>query len=215
MATELLVVRHGETEWNATGRIQGHLDVGLNERGRLQAEAVAERLAGEIFSALYSSDLKRSIETAEAIGATAGHQVIPDAQLREWDLGVLAGLMRIEAETQFPEAYRIYAEGIVGAVVQEGESIRQRYERTTGRLEAIAAAHIGMRVVVVTHGGALDDFYRQAKRMTLEAEKDFELFNAGVNTFEIADGVWTLKQWGDVRHLEAIGTMGNWEGKDS
>lgn len=215
MATELLVVRHGETEWNATGRIQGHLDVGLNVRGRLQAEAVAERLAGETFSALYSSDLKRSIETAEAIGTTTGHQMILDARLREWDLGVLAGLIRTEAEAQFPEAYRIYVEGIVDAVVQEGESIRKRYERTTDGLESIAMAHNSERVVVVTHGGALDDFYRQAKGMTLEAEKDFELFNAGVNTFEIADGVWTLKQWGDVRHLEAIGTMGHWEGKDS
>lgn len=213
MGTELIVVRHGETAWNAGGRIQGHRPVGLNARGRRQARAVAARLAGTAFDALYSSDLDRAMQTADAVAGATGHEVIPDARLREWDLGVLAGLTAGEAESQYPDAYGIYRRRLPDAAIPEGESIRQRYARTTQALEAVARRHDGGCAVVVTHGGPLDDFYRRANGIPLEAARDFELFNAGLNTFRIAGEVWTLVRWGDIDHLREIGSMGNWEGR--
>jgi probable phosphoglycerate mutase len=78
--TEFILIRHGETEWNATGRIQGHHPVSLNERGRQQAQAIAQRLQNDPFDALYSSDLSRATETAQAIAQQTGHTIHTDAQ---------------------------------------------------------------------------------------------------------------------------------------
>ena len=105
MSSELIVVRHGETQWNADGRIQGHRGEGLNAHGREQARAVAERLAGEDFDALISSDLERAMETARAISALTGHPIRPDRRLREWNLGVLSGLLRADADERYPQAF--------------------------------------------------------------------------------------------------------------
>jgi len=208
------VVRHGETEWNAEGRIQGHRQVGLNGRGARQADAVADRLASWKPQALYSSDLLRSAQTASAIARATGLAVVEDPALREWDLGVLAGLRRHEAERRYPEAYRVYSTLAPDPTVPGGESIRMRYRRTTSAAEAISGRHPGEKVVVVTHGGPLDDFYRRSRGMPLEAPRDFELFNGGVNTFRVSGGTWSLLRWGDISHLEGIGAMGHWEGCD-
>ncbi|MDA0709003.1 MAG: histidine phosphatase family protein, partial [bacterium] len=125
--TKLLLIRHGETDWNATGRIQGHQCVPLNTRGLRQAQAVADRLKQESFGAILSSDLKRALQTAEAIAERTHHPVETDARLREWDLGVLAGLTRAQAETRYPEAWAIYTESRVEDPIPDGESLRARY----------------------------------------------------------------------------------------
>src|SRR5215217_8566820 len=97
MKTELILLRHGETEWNALGLLQGHRDSPLSAEGLRQADALAARLATVSFSALYSSDLGRALQTAGRIAARTGHQVHADARLRERGLGVLEGLTREEA----------------------------------------------------------------------------------------------------------------------
>ena len=106
----MIVVRHGETEWNAEGRIQGHQDVALNERGERQVAAVARRLASARVDAVYSSDLRRTMQTAEHIAEALGKKIIQDQRLREWKLGVLETLIPNEAAEKEPEAYRIYME---------------------------------------------------------------------------------------------------------
>ena len=213
MSTELILIRHGETEWNATGRIQGHREVSLNDRGQKQAQAVADRLKNESFNALYSSDLKRTLQTAEAISQCTGHTIQTDSRLREWDLGILAGLTCADAETQHPKAYAIYHNSRVDDPVPEGESIRNRATRITTCIEEIASNHKDERIVVITHGGPLGDCYRQAVGLSIDQPLDVELYNAGLNTFAIAGSNWTLKTWGDIAHLEGIGSMGDWEGR--
>src|SRR3569623_193897 len=99
--TELLLVRHGETDWNAEGRLQGHTDRPLNDHGRRQAKEVAERLAGEGADAIYASDLLRAKETAEIVGERRGVPVVVDADLREKNWGNWEGLTgdeRVEVE---------------------------------------------------------------------------------------------------------------------
>nr|GMD99479.1 phosphoglycerate mutase-like protein 4 isoform X1 [Ipomoea batatas] len=106
--TEIIVIRHGETEWNAEGRIQGHLDVELNDIGRQQAHAVADRLSREPkISVVYSSDLKRAFETAETIASSCGVlEVVKDPDLRERHLGDIQGLTVSEASQKSPNAYK-------------------------------------------------------------------------------------------------------------
>ena len=137
--TTLLHVRHGETDWNAEGRLQGHTDRPLNEHGRRQANELAERLADEGADALYASDLARARETAEILGARLGLPVLIDADLREKNWGNWEGLTGDE---------RIHVEF-------EGESTADHRERVLRAIERIAARHPGKRVVVVTHGGSL------------------------------------------------------------
>ena len=137
--TTLLLVRHGETDWNAEGRLQGHTDRPLNDHGRRQAKELAERLAGEGADAIYASDLSRAKETAEILGARLGLPVVIDADLREKNWGNWEGLTGDE---------RIHVEF-------EGESTKDHRERVLGAVERIAERHPGQRVVVVTHGGSL------------------------------------------------------------
>jgi 2,3-bisphosphoglycerate-dependent phosphoglycerate mutase len=137
--TTLLLVRHGETDWNAEGRLQGHTDRPLNAHGRKQAKDLAERLAGEGADAIYASDLSRAKETAEILGARLGLPVVIDADLREKNWGNWEGLTGDE---------RIHVEF-------QGESTKDHRGRVLRAVERIAERHPGQRVVVVTHGGSL------------------------------------------------------------
>jgi probable phosphoglycerate mutase len=137
--TTLLLVRHGETDWNAAGRLQGHTDRPLNEYGRRQARELADRLAGDGIAAVYASDLSRARETAEIIGARLGLEVVVDPDLREKDWGSWEGLTADER-----------------AIVEfEGESTEAHRERVLRAVHRIVEAHPGERVAVVTHGGSL------------------------------------------------------------
>jgi len=213
MPTRVILIRHGETDWNVEGRIQGHLPIPLNERGLAQAEAVAARLETVPFAALYSSDLLRARQTAEAVGRGCGHEVRTDPRLREWDLGILSGLMRTVAEELHPEAFGIFRNRIVGEPVPGGESIRARFERVTEAVQDIASAHPGETAVAVTHGGPLGDCYRRAVGAHLESKMKIDLFNAGINVVQVEGATWHLESWGAVDHLEEIGTLANWEGR--
>lgn len=213
MSTAIILIRHGETDWNAQGRIQGHLPVPLNARGLAQAQAVADRLREIDYQAIYSSDLPRARQTAEAIAHMVGHEVRLDTRLREWDLGILAGLAVSDAERRHPRAFRTYRERIVDRAIPGGESIRRRYERVTDAVQDIAADHPGRTVVAVSHGGPLGDCYRRAMGAGAEARLQIDLFNAAINRIRIDGARWTLEGWADIDHLGSIGSLANWEGR--
>jgi broad specificity phosphatase PhoE len=137
--TELLLIRHGETDWNAEGRLQGHTDRPLNDHGRRQAQRLADELAGEELEAIYSSDLARARETAEIVGERLGLPVVLDPDLREKNWGTWEGLTPVERDT----------------VELVGESTEEHAARTLGALRRIAERHPEGRVLVVTHGGSL------------------------------------------------------------
>ena len=104
--TTLLLARHGETDWNRARRWQGHADRPLTDRGRAQAAALGDRLANIALDAVYSSDLRRARETAEAVALPHGLDVIELPELREVDVGSWEGLTRAEAEAKFPDGFR-------------------------------------------------------------------------------------------------------------
>jgi broad specificity phosphatase PhoE len=151
--TTILLARHGESDWNRAKRWQGQSDRPLTDLGRVQARALAERLAVTELDAVYSSDLQRARETAEIVARSRGLDVEVVAELREVDVGSWSGLTRSEAEQRFPEAYRRWVAG--GEGWDDGETYEQLSERVVGAVYAIAADHPGERVLVVAHGGSI------------------------------------------------------------
>jgi 2,3-bisphosphoglycerate-dependent phosphoglycerate mutase len=203
---ELVVVRHGETIWNAEGRQQGHLDSALSPAGLRQAEAIAAALAEEKFHALYSSDLGRAFSTAEAVSARSKERIVTDERLRERNLGIFQTLTMAEVEERYPAEYKLFRTGDPDYEIPSGESARQRFARSVACAEDIAKRHLGQRVVIVTHGGVLDGYFRRALSIPLSEPRRFKLFNASINSFFVQGGDWMLGTWGDVRHLKGIGT---------
>ncbi|KAL5705835.1 phosphoglycerate mutase (2,3-diphosphoglycerate-independent) [Ranunculus cassubicifolius] len=201
--TEIVVIRHGETKWNADKRLQGHLDVELNEVGREQAAAVANRLSKEAgISTFYSSDLTRAYETAQIIAnKCGGFEVVQKAELRERNLGDLQGLVLKEAEKLKPDAYQAFVsrtrdQDIPGG----GESLNQLYNRCTSALQQIGEKHRGERVVVVTHGGVVRAFHKRANPKERSPGK---IENTSVNVFHLYEnGDWVITLWGDISHLD-------------
>jgi broad specificity phosphatase PhoE len=150
--TTLLLVRHGETDWNADGRLQGHTDRPLSDLGRRQAQRLAEELEGEELEAIYSSDLSRARETAEIVGERLGLPVELDPGLREKDWGNWEGLTAVERDR----------------VEFMGESTEAHQERILDTLRRIAGRHPGAgRVLVVTHGGSMRRVQTAAMGMAL------------------------------------------------
>lgn len=205
--TEIVLVRHGETTWNASHIIQGHLDSELNDLGRQQAFAVASRLSKEEnFVAIYSSDLHRAAETARIIASTCNlPEVILDPSLRERHVGVIQGLTLREAQKRNPVAYKNFLsakrdQDIPGG----GESLVQLLERCTSFLEKLAKKHKGERIIAVTHGGVLRELYGRASPTTAP---DRRIKNTSVNVIHISENgqEWTIKKWGDVSHLKGVG----------
>lgn len=200
--TRICLVRHGETEWNAERRIQGQIDIGLNETGRRQAVAAGRWLKRAGIVALYSSDLKRAWTTAESIGAEIG--LVPKAvpEMRERRYGVFEGLTYDEARERYPDGYGAFEGRNADYAFENGESLTAMFVRVTDRLKAIAAGHAGQSVAVVLHGGVLDVINRFVRGNPLEMPRDFLIPNAGINWISVSDGAWHLDTWGETDHLE-------------
>lgn len=145
--TIILLARHGETDWNAERRVQGHTDRPLNDRGHAQARELAEELAGERIDVVYASDLSRALETARAVGGPRGLRIVPRPELRERDFGTWEGLLDTEILERFPEA-RTGAWG-------DAETREELAERILAALLGIAEQHPDGHVLVVSHGGPL------------------------------------------------------------
>lgn len=157
MATRFIfLARHGETDWNAAGRWQGHTDVPLNDRGRAQALTIAESLRSLGLGAVVSSDLARARETAQIVGASLGLDIAYlDADLRERMFGIFEGLTRDECERLHPEAWRAWVEERRPAHgVESHAAVAERVVAAIARAVSRLAVD-GAPVLLVTHGGAL------------------------------------------------------------
>lgn len=204
MKTELVLIRHGETYWNKDHKFQGIGNSPLTNFGIRQAEAAAEVLAGERFDAVYSSPSMRTRETAEIITRRIDCTIVYDEGLMEWNLGVFEGLTIDEISTRFPEEYLRFTSRDPEYVIPEGESSRQRYERSVNCFQRIAGNHPGERLLVITHRGVLDAVIRRIMFVDLERVISYSQFNCGLNTIEIDGEQWRLQTWGDARHLKDL-----------
>lgn len=201
--TRLCLVRHGETEWNAARRIQGQIDIGLNETGLRQAAGAGRWLSRAGIVALYSSDLKRAWTTALVIGDALGLVPVSVPEMRERRYGVFEGLTYDEAKAKHPDGYAAFEGRNADYNFENGESLSEMFARVTGKLKEIAAAHVGQNVVVVLHGGVLDIINRFVRGNSLETPRDFLIPNAGLNWIATVDDRWRIETWGETAHLEA------------
>lgn len=201
-ATRVVAVRHGQTDWNAQLRIQGHTDIALNEQGRRQAAQLARALADEGLHAVYSSDLQRAHDTAHAVAAPAGLVVQHAPGLRERRFGRFEGLTFAQIDERWPEDARRWRQREPDFSPGGGESLTVFHARCVAACAALAARHRGQTILLVAHGGVLDCLYRAATRVALDAPRTWQLGNAAVNRLLHSEGGFTLVGWNDDRHLE-------------
>lgn len=219
-AVTLLLIRHGETAWNAEHRIQGQLDVPLSGAGVWQAARLAQRLAREPIEAVVASDLARAWVTAEPLAQTLGLEPVADARLRERNFGTFQGHTLTEIEQRWPAEFAAWRERDAGWAMPGGESGNAFIARTLAALHDVVQQHPGRTVAVVAHGGILDVAYRHARSLSWDAPREHQMLNASINRVAAnvgvaADGGFggngrpssavqlAIVGWGDVAHLDS------------
>ena len=183
-------------------RIQGHLDIALNDTGHWQARQVARALADEPLAAVYTSDLQRAHATAQAIAQASGAPLVAEPGLRERRFGELEGRTFAEIEAELPEDALRWRKRDPHYAPEGGESLvtlRERIERTVALL---AQQHLGEQVVMVAHGGVLDVLYRLATRQDIQAPRTWQLSNAAINRLLWTPDGLSLVGWADTQHLD-------------
>jgi len=155
MSCRILLIRHGETEWNANHRVQGHTDSPLNERGRNQARLLAERLASTKIHSFYSSDLDRAKETAGIVALPHGLPVLTDPRLRELDFGKWEGLKIEEVEAMHPGMMKSWWKNPLDNHFPGTEKLTDLISRCEQIMESIINRHQEETVAVVSHGGTI------------------------------------------------------------
>jgi probable phosphoglycerate mutase len=200
--TRILLVRHGETDWNASGRIQGHNDTPLNAAGRQQAQRTAQRLAREPIKALYSSDLARAFETATIIGAPLGLTVVTSARLRERQYGLWEGLTAAEIQARYPEQFAIWRARTTGFAPPQGETRSELLTRALAELQTIARRHVRDMVVVVTHGGLCYVLINHILGSVDGDQREFTFGNASIHTLEVTGDRWSVISMDETAHLQ-------------
>ncbi|MBL8522661.1 MAG: histidine phosphatase family protein [Betaproteobacteria bacterium] len=206
MTTTLVLIRHGETEWNRQGRIQGHLDSPLTPEGVAQAKACATRLRDEHFDQVVSSDLPRVRRTADLLIESRGLPIRFDAALRERSYGIGEGLTYAEMDSQHPEFFSRIRTTDPDYAVEGSESRREFHQRITNALRGIAKDHAGQRVLVVTHGGVLGVVYRWLNGLHISSPHKVEIPNVAYNRVSVhpkeVGEDWKLEVWADTAHLD-------------
>jgi len=200
--TRLIAVRHGETAWNVDTRIQGQLDIALNDTGLWQARRVGEALADEPIAAIYASDLARAWQTALEIARPFGIEVQAEPKLRERAFGHFEGRTFADIDASLPEQARLWRTRDPAFAPEGGESLLDFRERVTGIAAQLAARHPGELVALVAHGGVMDVLYRAATGQELQAPRTWHLGNAAINRLLWTPQGFTLVGWGDTGHLE-------------
>jgi 2,3-bisphosphoglycerate-dependent phosphoglycerate mutase len=201
-ATRIIAIRHGETAWNVDTRLQGHLDIPLNELGLWQAQRAAQALVDEPIDAIYASDLLRAWQTAQAIANMANCPLIPLTGLRERGFGEFEGLTYAEIEATWPDMSLQWRKRVPDWAPPGGESLLAMRERVLNTVTGLAAKHLGDQIVLVAHGGVMDMLYRLATGQDVQAPRTWSLTNAAINRLLWTPEGFTLVGWADTGHLE-------------
>jgi glucosyl-3-phosphoglycerate phosphatase len=203
--TRILLVRHGETDWNAEGRWQGHSDRSLDDAGRAQAQLLAAHLAHVGIDLLYSSDLARARETAAAVEAATGLEARIDPDLREVDVGGLTGCSRVEVEARDPAWFRTWLEGAV-AGYPDGETYLDVHRRSVRAFERVLREAAGGTAAVVCHGGNIRAITLEVVGMGSEhADERWRIGpvgNCSITAVERRHGRVSLVTFNETGHLD-------------
>ncbi|MHB8848117.1 MAG: histidine phosphatase family protein [Burkholderiales bacterium] len=204
MSTRICFIRHGETDWNLSKRIQGQIDIPLNDTGHTQALAMAGNAAHYEFSAIYSSDLGRACATAQAVAAQCGLEVRTLPQLRERHYGIFQGITADEGAERYPVAYKQYKARDPDYDFETGESMLRFAQRVDEAIEWMVKRHSGQLIAAVCHAGVLDILYRKATGRPLHTPRDFVIPNCALNWFRFDGQGWHLEAWDDHHYLVKV-----------
>lgn len=203
--TELILIRHGETDWNRRHCFQGQIDVPLNAFGLVQAKRLAQRLALESIDAIVCSDLARARQTAAPAAATLQLAPSYSADFREQAFGLLEGLTFDDIRQKHPAEFELWSRHDPDYELPGGAESRHRFHaRVMGAVYALARQHAGRRLMVVTHGGVLDMVYRTALGQPLHGPRSCEIPNAGVNLVRVGEGRVEIGMWADDAHVSDL-----------
>jgi broad specificity phosphatase PhoE len=199
----LVMVRHGETDWNAQHRYQGHADIALSARGRKQVEAAARKLASESFDAIWSSDLARAWETAQAIASAGSHEVQPEPRLREMAFGVFDGLTHEQVMARHADVFDAWFAD--GEKPPPGGEKASAFEARIGAFFGeIRSSDTLSAVLIVAHSGTLRELIRMALDLPPGAQWRFRMDNASISEIHVYEEGCVLHRLNAVDHLEAI-----------
>ena len=202
--TDLIFIRHGETDWNRQQRFQGQIDVPLNATGHLQAQRLAQALAGESFDLLLSSDLQRARQTIAPLEQRLARPARVQADWREQGFGVLEGLSVGEIKAQHPELWAQWLRHDADYSLPRGESVRRFHARVTDALRELVRQHEARRLLIVTHGGVLDMLWRTVHGQALHGPRSCAIPNTGINRLRWRAGRLDLEHWADDAHLAGL-----------
>ena len=202
--TDLILIRHGETDWNRELRFQGQVDVALNDVGLEQARRLAARLAGEMVDGVHASDLLRAQQTAQPIAQQLGLGLLSDTALREQSFGDVDGMRVDDIKADHPLAWEGWLRFEADYSMPGGETTRQFHARVMDAVQRLAGAHDGKTLIVVTHGGVLDMVYRTALSLGLDGPRQGDIPNAGVNRVRVQGGAVQILAWAEVGHLTGL-----------
>lgn len=206
-ATRLLVIRHGQTDWNAQARMQGHRDIALNAQGQREAAALARALAHEAPARVVSSDLQRARQTALAFADPLGWTVERDPALRERAFGDYEGLTLAEIAQRDPEGAAAWQRRDPRyAPPGGGESLEQFRARVEPALRCWLDRTRGGLLVVVTHGGVADLVHRMARGLALHEPRTWTMRNASIHRLVHTDESLVVQAWDDTSHLDGVAT---------
>ncbi len=202
---EIVLIRHGETDWNAEKRMQGHIDIPLNSAGLKQVTALSRALAPETFDAIFTSDLQRAVQTAQAIAKPHNLSIQQDGGLRERCFGAFEGLRPQDIAIQYPHDYMRWRAMDIDARFPEGErvaeTLQEFYDRVENAVTRIVASGVYRKIAIVAHGGVLDCIYRCASGLALNVPRDFDMLNASINRLIWDGSRLQVVQWSDISHL--------------
>lgn len=194
-STILYVIRHGQTTWNREKKIQGQLDIPLDETGEKQAAALAERLAGQEINKFYASDLQRAFRTAEIIAGILNLPVKTTPALRERNWGSWQGQLLSELGDKLWQA---------GYKPEGGETRMNQKERVLKELDRIVSLHKGERIGIVTHGGCNRIILTNAMGLDMFGKYPFHNINCCLSIFEVKDNRWITWTINETAHLNNI-----------
>ena len=200
----LLIVRHGETDWNAEGRIQGHTDVGLSKTGAEQSRLLGARLSSIPIDVAYCSDMKRASETATLALGDQDVVLNRTPRLREYHKGSFEGKTLPEIKAQFPDDYPRYLEKNLDYAPAGGETTRGVSSRMAEIFAEIKAKHLNETVLVVGHGGSLRAGMVSLLRMPLEGNWSFVFGNCSLTTIDTFEDNAVLRLFNDDSHLNGM-----------
>lgn len=204
--TKLILVRHGETEWNKALRYQGHRDIPLSDIGRAQAQKLADRLAGDKIDAFYASDLSRALETAQIVASPHGREVYPLPELRETNFGLWEGLTYKEIVKDYYEDMKKWRDDPLAHRIPGGESLQEVADRSMAGINRIVAGHRDQTVLVAVHGGIIRVVVGTLLGVDLKGYWKFKQDNVAVNIIEIYDHdraiICLLNDTGHLRCIE-------------